>query len=216
MKIEKYSNFPVNQYYKTETPKKIIVLHHTVSGEGVKGDINWWLQTPEKVGTPYIIDREGVITEIFDPKYWIHHLGIKQATLSKYNSTVSNERLNQLSIGIELDSWGALEKKGDKYFSYTGKEVKPENVQYFPNGYRGAKYYEKYSSKQLESLKELLLHLSKTYGIKLNYFPEMFEVSAKALKGYHGIWSHTSYRGDKSDVIPQPELIQMLESIKQN
>ena len=216
MNISKYLKFPKNQYYQDVYGKSIAVLHHTVSGQGVEGDIKWWEQTAERVATPYIVGREGLVTEVFDPKFWAHHLGIKSDTLKKYGSSVSNERLNQLSIPIELDSWGQLVKKGDKFYSYTGQEVPKERVQIYSTPYRGCSYYEKYTADQLQALKELLLYLKKNYGIKLYYFPEMFEVSAKALKGYHGIWSHTSYRQDKSDVHPQPELIEMLKSIKEN
>ena len=44
----------------------------------------------------------------------------------------------------------------------------------------------------------------------------MFETNEKALKGYHGVWTHTSYRTDKSDCHPQPELIEMLKNIADN
>lgn len=216
MNLVKYKNFPENQYFKVEQPKKMVVLHHTVSGEGVNGDINWWMQTPERIATPYIIERDGKITEVFDPKYWGHHLGLRQANLNAVKSTVTNERLNQLSIAIELDSWGILTKKGDKFYSANGKEVPKENVAVLDKPYRGSLYYEKYTEKQIAALRELLLHLKDRFGIKLYYFEEMFEVSQKALKGYHGIWSHTSYRSDKSDVFPQKELVEMLKSIKEN
>ncbi len=44
----------------------------------------------------------------------------------------------------------------------------------------------------------------------------MFETNKQALNGYHGVFTHVSYREDKSDCHPQPELIQMLKSIKDN
>lgn len=212
MKINKIS-FPENQYFKDEMPKKIIVLHHTVSGNGIDGDINWWRTTPERVGTPFIIDRNGDVTQLFDEKYWIHHLGIRSHHLRQFGSTVTNERLNQLSIGIEIDSWGGLVKRNGKWFSYTGAEIKCEDVQEYPRGYRGYFAFEKYTKEQISSLRELLLMLTKKHGIKTHHFTEMFDFNERAIKGYHGIWSHTSYRPDKSDCHPQPELIEMLKSL---
>ena len=212
MEIKKVS-FPENQYYKVEMPKKIIVLHHTVSGEGVEGDINWWKQTTERVGTPYIIGRDGVITQIFEDKYWIHHLGIKVAQLKQFGSTVTNDRLNQLSIGIELDSWGGLVKKNGKWYNFTGGEIKPENVFEVPKGYRGYYAFEKYTDKQIASLKELLVDLIGRYGIPKTYRENMFDFNENAVKGTHGIWSHTSFRPDKSDIYPDPRLITMLKSL---
>lgn len=206
-------NFPETQYYKVANDKKIIVLHHTVSGNGIGGDINWWKQTPERVGTPFIIGRDGVITQIFDEKYWIHHLGIKSFLLRQFGSTVSNDRLNQLSIGIELDSWGGLVKRSGKWYTDGGTEIPLCNVQAYDKAYRGYYGFEKYTALQLVALNELLQFLCNKWGIKKDYFPEMFDFNAKAVKGYHGIWTHTSYRPDKSDCHPQPELIQMLKNL---
>lgn len=203
-----------NQYYQEIQPKKIIVLHHTVSGVGVEGDIKWWNTTPEKIATAYIISRDGEIVQTFDDNKWAHHLGIKESTLKKYGSSVTNTRLNQLSIGIELDSWGGLEFKNGKYLAAGKIEIPKENVVTYSEGYRGFKHFEKYTDKQLASLKELLLFLTDKYQINKSYNDNMFTVNDKALKGYHGIWSHTSYREDKSDCHPQPELINMIKSLK--
>ena len=70
-------NFPVEQYIATATGKNQIVIHHTVSGSGVDGDINHWLSSSARVATALIIDREGVIHQCFSSRYWAHHLGIK-------------------------------------------------------------------------------------------------------------------------------------------
>lgn len=212
MKIIKI-DFPETQYYKLEMPKKIIVLHHTVSGNGIDGDVNWWKTNPERVGTPFIIDRDGNVYQLFDEKYWIHHLGIKQHHLKQFKSKVTNQRLNELSIGIELDNWGGLVKKGCEWFSYTGSKIDCKNVQEYPQGYRGFYGFEKYTEKQISALKELLQLLTKKHNIKTDHFPQLFDFNEKALKGYHGIWSHTSYRPDKSDVHPQPELVKMLQHL---
>lgn len=203
-----------NQYYKVEQPKKILVLHHTVSGVGVDGDINWWEKTPEKVGTPFIIARDGKIYQTFDEKYWIHHLGIKQWMLDKFKSGVSNDRLNQLSIGIELDSWGGLILKDGKWLNGAGAEMKKEDIVVYDKEFRGFKAFERYSNAQIESARRLLIFLGTKYGIDLNYNDQIFDFNDKALKGFHGVWSHVSYRPDKSDCHPQTELISMLKGLK--
>lgn len=204
---------PDIQYYKKEQPKKIIVLHHTVSGDSVDGDINWWKQTPERVATAYIIDRNGDIYQTFDDKYWAHHLGVTTAHLKKFGSTVTNERLNQLSIGIEIDSWGGLVEKNGKWYTSTNKEIPLDKIEILDKPYRGFKAFEKYTKSQIQSVKELLIHLNKKYGIKIQYNDDMFEFNEKATKGYHGLWSHTSFRPDKSDVAPQKDLISMLKTL---
>jgi N-acetyl-anhydromuramyl-L-alanine amidase AmpD len=213
MEINKSLKLTDNQYYKTEQPKKIIVLHHTVSGKGVAGDVNWWNNTPDRIATSFIVEREKGVYQVFDEKYWAHHLGITASTLKQYGSSVSNQRLNQLSIGIEIDSWGGLTKGGDGNW-YAGKIcIEKSNVQEYPKGFRGFYAFEKYTKKQIADVKQLLLYLNKKYEIPLKYNPEMWEVSRKALVGTHGVFSHVSYRPDKSDCHPQPELIEMLKSL---
>lgn len=215
MKINKLYSLKDNQYYKTEQPKKIIFLHHTVSGKGVEGDINWWNTTPDKIATAFIIDREKGIYQVFEEKYWAHHLGITSSLLKEFKSSVSNQRLNELSIGIEVDSWGGLTKgKDGQWYASNGKILIPKDqVQEYPKGYRGFFAFEKYSTKQIEDLRQLLISLNEKYKIPLTYNEEMWDVNRKALAGTHGIWSHTSVRRDKSDCHPQPELIAMLRSL---
>ena len=48
--------FPPDQYYREATSKNQIILHHTVSGRGVKGDWNWWLTDKRRIATHIIID----------------------------------------------------------------------------------------------------------------------------------------------------------------
>lgn len=207
------SPLPENQYYKVAQPKKIIVLHHTVSGEGVGSDVNWWKTTPERIATAYIVDRNGDVHQTFDDKYWAHHLGITTAQLKKFGSTVTNERLNQLSIGIEIDSWGGLTEKNGKWINAGGKEMPIEKVEVLDKPYRGYKAFEKYTKEQVQSVKELLLMLNKKYNISLKYRPEMWDVSKEALVGTHGVYSHTSYRSDKSDLYLSKDIINMLKSL---
>lgn len=80
--------------------------------------------------------------------------------------------------------------------------------------FRGYRFYEKYTNAQIASLKELLVYWGKQYKISLKYKGNvMFECNKRALSGEGGVWAHASFRPDKSDVHPQPELIRMLESL---
>ena len=199
-----YVPFPEEQYYRREGDKKQIVLHHTVSGDGVEGDINWWLSTPDRIATAFIIARDGVIYQNFNSKYWAHHLGIKMSVFNSHGIDPggANVKLNINSIGIELDSWGPLKNP----------DMVKDPVQY-EGGYRGYEWYEAYTEQQLDSLKELLEYLCAKYEIPVTYNEDMWDVSVRALNGEPGIWSHTSYRPDKSDVHPQPTLIDILNNL---
>ena len=44
---------------------------------------------------------------------------------------------------------------------------------------------------------------------------EEWNISSNALSGKNGIYTHVSYREDKSDMHPQAELIAMLQSLSQ-
>lgn len=206
---------PTNQYIREISKKKQIVLHHTVSGQGTNGDISWWRQTTARVGTAIIIDWKGGIYQCFSSKYWAYHLGLK---------TSNNKKLNKESIGIEIDSWGGLMRRGK--FWYPAKwnsdlkknipnlKVAPiKSVVTYPDGFRGFYGYEKYTKAQIEALRKLLVYFSEKYNIPLKYNDDMFDLSSKALNGQKGVWSHTSFRKSKSDCHPQPELIKMLKSL---
>lgn len=212
-------DLPENQYYKEIDSKKQIVLHHTASGRGHDGDFTHWLNTPERIATCIIIDYKGIIYQLFSSKYWGHHLGVTSQTLKEkgfddYQNR--NKLLNQQAIAIEIDAWGGLKYKDGKWYAYPGnfsKEVSKDRVVEVPNGYRGYFGYEKYTNEQIESLRKLLIYWREQYGISLKYNPDMWDISINALSGKQGIWSHTSYRIDKSDIFPQKEMIDMLKSL---
>jgi hypothetical protein len=62
-------------------------------------------------------------------------------------------------------------------------------------------------------VRKLLIFWNERYGIPLDYNQDMWALSSKALSGQDGVWTHVSFREDKSDCHPQPELIEMLKSL---
>jgi hypothetical protein len=81
--------------------------------------------------------------------------------------------------------------------------------------YKGHKYYHAYTDAQIESVRQLLVYWGDLYGISLDYkASDMWDVSTNALKGVPGVYTHNSYRKDKTDISPQPKMIAMLESLK--
>lgn len=212
-------DFPENQYYKEETNKNQIVLHHTVSGKGIDGDVATWLGDPSRVATHFIIERNGVINQCFSSKYWGHHLGLKSEFLKSKGFSdyqTRNTILNKESISIEIDSWGILTKNSNgTYNSCYNKQVTPDiQVTEYVNKFRGGSYFEKYTNEQIQSVGELVVYLAKKYNIPLIYNEDMWDVSKNALSGNAGIYTHCSYRNDKSDCHPQQELINLLKTLK--
>lgn len=214
------------QFVKQETEKTQVVLHHTVSGPGVKSDLNWWKQTKDRIATAVIIDRDGTIYQCFSTKYWAYHIGPVAMSFHKLGETY--RKCDPNSIGVELDSWGPLVAKDGKFFPvrwnkedkryepfFSAGEISPENVVEHDRPFRGFRYYEKYTDAQIKSLKDLLKYWNKYWGIPLKYDPGMWQLNRDALTGTPGVYTHASYREDKSDCHPQPELIEMLKSLKQ-
>jgi hypothetical protein len=230
-------DFPESKYYPLEYPKKTIVLHHTVSGPGTRGDVEHWLSLADRIATCIIIDGNGVPNQCFSSKYWAHHLGVKATYLQAKGFTdwsTRNVELNRSSIAIEIDNWGGLvlgdgtpkqfglkEDKtpnmvntiAGKYYAAYGNLVQCE-VQHYDTPFRGYNYYEKYSEQQIQTVGELLLLWHIKYGIPLDYKEDMWDINMKALSGEAGVWTHVNYRIDKSDCHPDPDLIEMLKTLK--
>ncbi|MFN5416011.1 MAG: N-acetylmuramoyl-L-alanine amidase [Flavobacteriia bacterium] len=194
-----------NQYFKEKQFKNQIVIHHTAGSGNAENVIHGWNFNVEKIGTAFVIDSKGKVFKAFEPEYWAYHLGLKSG---------NNLSLNKGSIGIEICNWGQLIKKGEKYYNYINKEVPENEVIQLPNKFRGFEYYHKYNDAQLTSLRSLLLELCAKFGINKDYQSDMWDISANALLGKNGIYTHVSYRSDKNDCSPQFNLIELLKNLK--
>jgi len=195
-----FIDYPDNGYIKKKSKKRQIVLHHTVSGEGHRGDIATWQKYQSRIAVHIIIARDGSAYQLYNSRYWGYHLGAGDGSLDKH------------SIAIELDNWGPLTKNGQTVY---GNYVDTEKMHY-PNKFRGYEYYEYYSDLQIKTAGELILYWHKTYGIPLVYHDDMWNISGKALNGTPGIWTHCSFRSanEKQDCHPQPSLKEMLIALK--
>lgn len=219
-----------NEYFKEVVVKDTIYLHHTAGGPRPDYVIDGWERDKTRrgrvleVGTAFVIggktegdkDFDGLIYIAFDPKYWAHHLGTKRPKYAKFN----NARLNAKSIAIEICSFGALEQQqdGQFYFDLGSRKiyVPAEEVCILDKPWRGKKFFQKYTTKQLEATKKLILELARKYEIPLEdrvYNRDWFDLKFDALQGAPGLWTHCNVREDKIDCFPQPELIDMLNSL---
>lgn len=219
-------NFPETSYFRQEFAKSQICIHHTVSGGDAMGDINWWIQRADKISTSVVIDRTGDCYQCYPTKYWGYHLGVRPEDITAAKLSVPYHRLDYSCIGIEIDSWGGLIKDKDEQWypmlwDATKKKALPnkkcapiENVIEYKDGFRGFYGFEEYTNAQINTVKELLEYWCKTvWNIPTIYNEDMWNISAKALSGTPGIWTHDSFRLDKSDAHPQESLISMLKSL---
>jgi N-acetyl-anhydromuramyl-L-alanine amidase AmpD len=189
MNIKQFLKFGLSQYFPTAHTKKWICLHHTC-GYDSDGAISWWQKTKDKVGTAYVIDTDGTVTQVFNDSFFAYQYGLK-----------TNDRLEreQGSIGIELVNIGALAALRGKYADMYGKEYKG---QVFDNQkpWRGFRYWATYSDAQYTTLSNLLLHIADKHDLKLT-INESIEFDYSVFEKYTVI-NHANVRRDKTDLSP--------------
>ena len=209
------------QYIATETNKVQIVLHHTAGNSSGPGTIKMWNTDDRgRIATCVTISGkgqskdtfDGEICQAFSSKFWAYHLGIKPDVFK--SNGVPYKALDPLAIGIEICNWGPLEKIGSKFYNYVDREVSADQVCELDTPYKGHKYYHAYTDAQIESVRQLLIYWNKVWNIPLTYNEkDMWGVSKNALTGVPGVYTHNSYRKDKTDISPQPKMINMLKSL---
>ena len=201
-------------------------LHHTAGWDNPYKTVRSWNNDKRgRVATQYVIGGsnvkgkeakyDGVVVECFPNNYLGWHLG-----------KVGKFAISKFSGGVELNNFGYLTKKGDKYYTYVNTEVKPEFVCDLGYKFRGFQYWHAYSDKQIESLRLLILHLKDIYPkmdlenglpklLKEGVHPkDAFEFNSDAYNAKQfGLWTHTNVRKDKFDCFPQPELVEMLKNL---
>jgi N-acetyl-anhydromuramyl-L-alanine amidase AmpD len=224
------SNLTDDQYVKEDCSaiKKQFVLHHTAGGSSPKNAIYGWQQTKERVATAFVIagkpskndtHKDGQIFQAFGSKYYAYHIYFSQSinqVPAKYHSFALDQDIAKKSIAVEICNWGFLTKDADGTFkTYVNTVVPAEDVIDFGDKpYRGHRYYHAYTDAQIASLKELIIYICDKYKISKKFNTDMFEICTRALDGENGIWTHSSYRSDKTDLSPQPKIIQMLKDIE--
>lgn len=229
-------DYPLNddEYYRDIYEKDTVYLHHTAGNARPDYVIAGWDRDKSsrgsvlRVGTAFVIGRkeldggtdyDGKVYRAFKAKYWAHHLGT-----SRPRHRMSNTMLNAKSVGIEICSFGPLEREvtdGKEHFfvqitSTRRIDIAPEEVCVLDEPWRGHKYFQRYTPAQLSATKQLLLDLVELFDLKFEnrrYDRDWFDLKFDALNGKPGLWTHVNVREDKTDCFPQPELIQMLNEL---
>lgn len=215
-------NLPETCYNAVEVKKNQIVIHHTAGNSNPIITIDGWKTRTDKVCTAFVIGgkpkagvniwKDGDIYQAFSSKFWGNHLGLAEHHFAPLG--IPYKQLNDKAIAIEICNWGCLTKDASgKYKNYLMGDVPAEEVAILETTYRGTLYYHKYTDAQLLALRDLLIYLCDKYNIPKIYHANMFDVNKDAMSGANGIWTHTSYRTDKSDCSPQKKLIDLLQTL---
>lgn len=193
MKIIK-SHLKNGQYYTARYPKTSIFFHHTVSGSA-KSSLDWWDQTPEVVGTQYIIERDGTIIEAAPPECYLYHLGVPD----------DDNYFEKHTINIELVSWGRLTKNGEVYLNTYNQRVPKEEVYHLKKPYKEQSFFHRYTQEQIDSSLWLICHLQLNFGIEIkNDLSKLCEYDPNIVKEkVPGLYTHGMVRKGKDDIFPQ-------------
>ena len=198
---QKKFRLPLNCFMQQETNKDLILLHYT-AGRSAQSAFDTWVQAHNQVATAYVLDVDGTIYEMFDPKFWAFHLGVG----------TDNHREHKRSIGIEIVNPGVLKLD----------PAKPDQLNWWPNefrtkfcttaetgkfvkkSFRGFDFHATYPEVQIAQVGPLVRHLCERFGIPKKIPAvaqrELFDLAFA--RGYSGVISHQSFRKDKFDVGP--------------
>lgn len=208
---------PRNEYVNGKYKNEYIILHHTAGHDDPKAVVDCWAKDSlGRVATEFVIGGkrcfdgrstfDGQIIRSYPEGNQAYHIG---ASGSSY--------MNIHSVGIELCNMGWV-KNG---MTYTGSIVRPDQIVTLKEPFRGYYNWHRYTNKQLEVLRDLLLYIAKRDNIDLHtgiYRWIKTEGATKAFDFHQdaylgkvkGLITHATIRKDKFDVSPQPELIDMI------
>ena len=192
--INRSLRLPDHEYFRDSNPNKnLITIHHTVGGSA-KNTYIWWMRDGTRVGTAYVIDRDGSIYEFHSPEYWAGHHGVPG----------DGNQLDFRGIGIELCNFGPVfVKDGGQYNAYN----RPFQGQVYDNGvvWRHSQHYEQYPDVQVRALGQLINYLiDKFPGIERQCPKDKQTTDYQKYKDYRGVVGHCHFLTSKSD--PHPGL----------
>lgn len=193
--VDRSLRLPAGQFVEEVRPKDLVVLHHT-AGASARSTFDFWRDTPPRIATAYIVERDGTIFEVFDPRFWAFHLGV----------VGNGNRIDRRSIGVELASEGALTKDGDDFFAFRTQE-NPRGTRFegevleLDEPFRNERFFAAYTREQLDAAIELVDHLCTVFGIPRRT-PADRLAFAEANVEFQGVIGHHHVRRDKTDVHP--------------
>ena len=211
---------PLGEYKEGSWNKEFLFIHHTAGWHNPFRTIDHWGRDDRgAVATEFVLggqsikgndnQYDGEVVQAFPEGGFGWHLGKN-----------GSQHMHVHSVGIEVNNFGYL-KNGR---TYAGQLADVSQVVELNESFRGYKEWHRYSNKQIENLKKLILHIAdrdnidvrqglpaviKKYGVAKG-----FDFNEDAYYGkIKGLWTHTNTRKDKFDMFPQQELVDMLLSL---
>jgi frataxin-like iron-binding protein CyaY len=211
------NQIPWDNYYKEEYKKNQVCLHLT-GGSTLEGVLSYWKtfgpysenqNNRYFIGVPIVIDENAKINQLWSTKY-----------KGGYHLAVGKPEIEFGCIGVEIVNWGPVVETlpnifyPKDYINQVTPLTKSQIVTY-DKPFRGYNQFHKLSDDKIEAIRKLLLYWNETWDIPLKLKGNIFDYNEAAVNGESGIFTHVSYRKfwDRWDWHPQPELVQMLNSL---
>ncbi len=147
-----------NKQKFTKNLPDTIIIHYTAGGNG-EASAKYLCNDKIKASAHLVVARNGKIYQLVPFNIVAWHAGV-----SSFNG---RKGFNKYSIGIEIDNAGILEKRGNKFFSWFGKEY--PSTQVIKAKHRNEtteKYWHTYTQEQIETVEQICLLLIEKYNIK--------------------------------------------------
>lgn len=216
--IEQYF-LPKGEYKEGPTNKEYIFLHHTAGWHNPYRVVDsWGRDSRGSVATEFVLGGPSVKGD--DDNYDGKLLQcIPEGGFGWHLGKNGSRYMHTHSVGIELNNFGYIVNGK----TYVNTKVHESQIVTLSEPFRGYKTWHKYSDKQIETLHKWILYIAERDNIDVRK-GLVEEVRKNGAKGFEfnedayygkvkGMWSHTNVRKDKTDVFPQPELLDMLLSL---
>lgn len=192
LKVIHQKNF-TNYVHKPPPYRRNKIVIHGTAGGTAQGAISW-MNNPngagKNVSVNFVIDEWGRIISLFPEQFYSYHAG-------------SNFRIiSESSFGIEIVNWLNLDKKGDKFYSWTNTLVDSSRVKQVSVPWRGYKYFHTITNQQFTSLCIVLKYLCEKYNIRKKFYRNYDPNGNFNTKDFTGILMHSTFHPTKMDFEP--------------
>ena len=142
--------------FKDNLPDTIII--HYTGGNSLESSVNWLKNPKANASAHVVVGKTGEIVQLLPFNVIAWHAGI-----SRWND---RQRLNNYSIGIEIDNAGLLEKRAEGYYTCFDKRMSNQKVVLARHKHENEeKAWEAYNEKQIVAVEEICHLLKESYNI---------------------------------------------------
>lgn len=216
------SFLPKDEYVQQKMDNQYIFLHHTAGRENPYKIIEQWdRDTRGRIATEFVLGGQSH-TDGSDKYDGTMVQAFPEGNLGWHLGATGSGQMNKASVGLEICSMGHL----DKHFkTYVGTTVVESQRITLKESFRGKIHFHKYSEKQIEETEKWILYVAERDAIDVRVGLQQWIKKFGAIKAFDfqedayygkvkGLLTHTNVRKDKMDCYPDPNLVDMIMSLK--